>query len=62
MFITPSPAEKRPVVFFPFANDEPGTQDGPEAPRAARDVASGERWAFTDHRTMADVIAAEGVR
>jgi len=28
-------------------------------PRLARDVAPGERWAFLDHRTMAEVIAAE---
>lgn len=27
--------------------------------RAARDVLPGERWAFDDHRTMAEVIAAE---
>ena len=27
--------------------------------RAARDVAPGERWAFVEHRTMAEVIAAE---
>jgi len=26
---------------------------------AARDVRPGECWAFTDHRTMAEVIAAE---
>jgi hypothetical protein len=28
--------------------------------RAARDVAPGECWAFRDHRSMAEVIAAEG--
>ncbi len=27
--------------------------------RPARDVAPGERWAFLDHRTMAEVIVAE---
>jgi hypothetical protein len=27
--------------------------------RPARDVAPGERWAFVDHRSMAEVIAAE---
>jgi hypothetical protein len=27
--------------------------------RPARDVAPGERWAFVEHRTMAEVIAAE---
>jgi len=32
------------------------------AVRTARDVAPGECWAFTDHRTMAAVIAAEGAR
>lgn len=26
---------------------------------AARDVAPGERWAFVEHRSMAEVIAAE---
>jgi hypothetical protein len=31
-------------------------------PRAARDVAPGERWTFPDHRSMAEVIAAEGGR
>jgi hypothetical protein len=30
-----------------------------EAATAARDVASGESWAFTTHRTMAEVIADE---
>jgi hypothetical protein len=29
------------------------------AARGARDVAPGERWAFVEHRTMAEVIAAE---
>jgi hypothetical protein len=27
--------------------------------RAARDVAPGECWAFVEHRTIAEVIAAE---
>jgi hypothetical protein len=27
--------------------------------RPARDIAPGERWAFVEHRTMAEVIAAE---
>jgi len=27
--------------------------------KPARDVAPGERWAFVEHRTMAEVIAAE---
>jgi hypothetical protein len=30
-----------------------------EKATAARDVAPGERWAFRDHRTMAEVIAEE---
>ena len=30
-----------------------------DVPRSARDVAPGERWAFVEHRTMAEVIAAE---
>jgi hypothetical protein len=29
------------------------------AARGARDVAPGERWAFIEHRSMAEVIAAE---
>jgi len=33
--------------------------DGSRDPRPARDVAPGERWAFVEHRTMAEVIAAE---
>ncbi len=28
-------------------------------PRAARAVAPGERWVFVEHRSMAEVIAAE---
>ena len=32
------------------------------AVRAARDVAPGECWTFTDHRTMAEVMAAEAGR
>jgi hypothetical protein len=30
--------------------------------RPARDVAPGERWAFVEHRSMAEVIAAESGR
>jgi hypothetical protein len=26
-------------------------------PKPARNLAPGERWAFTDHRTMAEIIA-----
>jgi hypothetical protein len=33
MFITPSPADKRRVLFFPFVNTEPGTRDGAEEPQ-----------------------------
>ncbi len=36
-----------------------GEIDGCGDPRRARDVASGEGWAFDEHRTMAEVIAAE---
>jgi hypothetical protein len=32
------------------------------AGRAARDVMAGACWAFHDHRTMAEVIAAEAGR
>jgi hypothetical protein len=28
--------------------------------RPARDVAPGERWAFIEHRSMAEIIAEEG--
>ena len=28
-------------------------------PKPARDVAPGESWAFSDHRTMAEVIAED---
>jgi hypothetical protein len=31
-----------------------------EGGRPARDVAPGERWAFTEHRSMAEIIAEEG--
>jgi len=36
-----------------------GEIDGCGDPRAARDVAVGEPWAFADHRTLAEVITAE---
>ena len=32
-----------------------------EKPRAARDVPVGESWVFRDHRSMAEVLAEEGV-
>jgi hypothetical protein len=32
------------------------------AARGARDVAAGERWAFVEHRSMAEVIAADSDR
>jgi hypothetical protein len=38
-----------------FANDNDRGRVSP----AARDVAPGERWAFVEHRTMAEVAAAE---
>ena len=31
----------------------------PDSPIGARDVLPGENWIFPDHRTLADVIAAE---
>jgi hypothetical protein len=30
-------------------------------PRAARDVATGQPWTFPDHRSMAAVIAEDGM-
>jgi hypothetical protein len=33
--------------------------EGQSEPRPARDVAPGECWAFVEHRSMAEVIAAE---
>jgi hypothetical protein len=42
----------------PFSN-ELGKINGRGDPRPARDVAPGECWAFDEHRTMAEVIAAE---
>jgi hypothetical protein len=30
-------------------------------PRAARDVATGQSWTFPDHRSMAAVIAEDGM-
>jgi hypothetical protein len=62
MFTILSPADKRRVLFFPFIKIEPGAYDGADEPRAARDVPPGECWSFTEHRTLADVIAAEGAR
>ena len=38
-----------------FANDN----DRGWVSAAARDVAPGERWGFVEHRSMAEVIAAE---
>jgi len=35
-----------------FDNEKP-------AARAARDVSPGESWVFVEHRTLAEVIAAE---
>lgn len=32
-----------------------------DRPQAARDVPPGQSWAFTDHRTLAEVYADEGV-
>lgn len=32
-----------------------------ERPRAARDVVPGEHWAFTEHRSMAEVVAKEQI-
>jgi hypothetical protein len=32
----------------------------PDCPIRARDVLPGENWTFPDHRTLADVIEAEG--
>jgi hypothetical protein len=34
-------------------------ESGEKYRRPARDVALGKCWAFVDHRSMADVIAAE---
>ena len=36
-----------------------GELEGCGDPRCARDVAVGEPWVFAEHRTMAEVIAAE---
>ena len=61
MYITYSPAENRRVVFFHCAEHDNRQRDHAlsreDWPRPARDVAPGECWAFTDHRTMAQVIA-----
>jgi hypothetical protein len=42
-----------PALDHRFAANDNG------AARAAREVAPGECWTFTDHRTMAEVIAEE---
>jgi hypothetical protein len=42
--------------------DHRGVANDNSAAGGTRDVAPGERWAFVEHRTMADVIAAEGDR
>jgi hypothetical protein len=39
-----------------FVREQPDTRDL-GTPKPARDVAPGECWAFTNHRTMAQVIA-----
>jgi len=44
---------ERPGLDYQFAANDNA------APRAARDVAPGDCWAFDDHRSMAEVIAAE---
>jgi hypothetical protein len=64
MYIPHSPAEKRRVLFFQCAEHE--HQRRPwralaraDRPTPARDVAPGDCWAFTDHRTMAEVMAED---
>jgi hypothetical protein len=58
MYITHSPAEKRRVLFFQITNVHTDVDAGAGGdPKPARDVAPDERWAFTDHRTLAEVIA-----
>lgn len=41
------------------ANANQVFDDGGRDPRAARDVNPGEPWVFVEHRTLAEVIAAE---
>jgi hypothetical protein len=46
------PRERHGFDYRFVANDN-------DAAHAARDVAPGERWAFAQHRSMAEAIAAE---
>jgi len=58
MYINHSPAEKRRVLFFQFTTIHAGDCHGEDSdPKPARDVPAGERWAFTEHRSVADLIA-----
>jgi hypothetical protein len=58
MFITPSPVELRRVRYLQFVKIVAETKaDDAREPRAARNVAPGECWAFIDHRTVAEIIA-----
>lgn len=41
------------------ANSHQILDDARRDPRAARDVAPGLPWVFVEHRTLAEVIAAE---
>ncbi len=55
-----SPADTRRVMFFQLVTTEPRTDTRHDAKgRAARDVPPDERWAFTDHPTMAEITAEE---
>jgi hypothetical protein len=54
-------------VFPPLPRERHGFDDrfvanDNGAARGARDVAPGERWKLVEHRSMAEVIAAEGGR
>ncbi len=49
------PRERHGFDYRFVANDN----DQGRVPPAARDIAPGERWAFVEHRSMAQVIAAE---
>ena len=60
-----APPESLRVITYPNARhgfDHRFVANDKGAAHGARDVAPGERWAFVEHRSMAEVIAAEGGR
>jgi hypothetical protein len=60
MYIPQSPAELRRVIFLRLTSIEPGADTSCNRDsKPARDVVPGECWVFSDHRTLAELIAED---